>query len=82
MSPMVTGSPSCRAANSCRPIRAAAVAAATYQQALAAVALARLNLAKTVIRAPASGYVTNLRLRVGEDRREIRVPVCATQRSS
>jgi len=44
----------------------AAVAAATYQQAQAALELARLNLAKTVIRAPASGYVTNLRLRVGD----------------
>ncbi len=44
----------------------AAIAAANYNKSLAQVALARLNLAKTVIRSPVNGYVTNLRLRVGD----------------
>ena len=44
----------------------AAVAAANYAESLAQVRLARLNLAKTVIRSPVAGYVTNLRLRVGD----------------
>ena len=45
---------------------AAAVAAANYAQSLTQVSLARLNLAKTVIRSPVNGYVTNLRLRAGD----------------
>ena len=44
----------------------ATVAAANYDQAVAALAMARLNLEKTVIRSPVNGYVTNLRLRVGD----------------
>jgi len=44
----------------------AAIAAANYAESLTQVSLARLNLAKTVIRSPVNGYVTNLRLRVGD----------------
>lgn len=45
---------------------AAAQAAATYDGAVAALDLARLNLARATIRAPVDGYVTNLRLRPGD----------------
>ena len=44
----------------------AAVAAANYDEARAQLALAELNLEKTVVRSPVNGYVTNLRLRVGD----------------
>ncbi|WP_313031995.1 HlyD family secretion protein [Brucella sp.] len=44
----------------------AAQAAAAYQGAKAALELAKLNLARTMIRSPVEGYVTNLRLRDGE----------------
>ncbi|MBK0024464.1 HlyD family secretion protein [Brucella pseudogrignonensis] len=43
----------------------AAQAAAAYQGAKAALELAKLNLARTIIRSPVEGYVTNLRLRDG-----------------
>lgn len=45
---------------------AAAVASAAYQAAVAALNLAKLNLARSVIRSPVDGYVTNLRLRPGD----------------
>ena len=45
---------------------AAAQAAATYEGAVAALDLAKLNLARTTIRAPLDGYVTKLRLRPGD----------------
>ncbi|CAO3410074.1 efflux RND transporter periplasmic adaptor subunit [Azospirillum largimobile] len=45
---------------------AAAQAAATYEGAVVALDLARLNLARATIRAPIDGYVTNLRLRPGD----------------
>ena len=45
---------------------AAAQAAATYEGAVAALDLAKLNLARTTIRSPIDGYVTNLRLRPGD----------------
>lgn len=45
---------------------AAAQAAATYEGAVAALDLAKLNLARATIRAPIDGYVTNLRLRPGD----------------
>lgn len=45
---------------------AAAVASAAYQSAVAALDLARLNLARSTVRAPVDGYVTNLRLRPGD----------------
>ncbi|WP_395455368.1 efflux RND transporter periplasmic adaptor subunit [Azospirillum melinis] len=45
---------------------AAAQAAATYDGAVAALDLAKLNLARATIRAPVDGYVTNLRLRPGD----------------
>ncbi|EHJ47408.1 secretion protein HlyD family protein [Solidesulfovibrio carbinoliphilus subsp. oakridgensis] len=45
---------------------AAAVAAATYQGALAALDLAKLNLTRATIRSPVDGYVTNLNLRPGD----------------
>lgn len=45
---------------------AAAVASATYQAASAALELAKLNLARSTIRSPIDGYVTNLRLRAGD----------------
>lgn len=45
---------------------AAKVASAGYQSALAALDLAKLNLARSTVRAPVDGYVTNLRLRPGD----------------
>ncbi len=42
------------------------VARANYDEALAEANVARLNLSKTVMRSPVNGYVTNLRLRVGD----------------
>ncbi|CZW62307.1 efflux RND transporter periplasmic adaptor subunit [Enterobacter cloacae] len=45
---------------------AANVAAANYHGALAALALAELNLAHASVRSPVSGYVTHLRLRPGD----------------
>jgi multidrug resistance efflux pump len=42
------------------------VARANFDEAIAEVNIAKLNLAKTVIRSPVNGYVTNLRLRVGD----------------
>jgi multidrug resistance efflux pump len=42
------------------------VAAAAYTAALAARNQAQVNLARTVIRSPVNGYVTNLTLRVGD----------------
>ncbi len=45
---------------------AASVAAANYRGALAALALAQLNVAHATVRAPVSGYVTHLRLRPGD----------------
>ncbi|WP_324695222.1 biotin/lipoyl-binding protein [Novosphingobium sp. RL4] len=45
---------------------AAAVAGAAYQAAVAALDLAKLNLASSTIRSPVDGYVTNMRLRPGD----------------
>ena len=45
---------------------AAGTATAQYQGALAARELARLNLERTVVRAPVSGYVTNLNVHAGD----------------
>ncbi|OQS39457.1 efflux RND transporter periplasmic adaptor subunit [Chromobacterium haemolyticum] len=45
---------------------AAAAAGSQYQAALAARDLAQLNLERTVVRAPADGYVTNLNVHVGD----------------
>ena len=45
---------------------AASGASAQYQAALAARQLARLNLERTVVRAPATGYVTNLNVHAGD----------------
>ena len=45
---------------------AANSAAAAYEQAIADLATARLNLDRTVIYAPVNGYVTNLTLDVGQ----------------
>ncbi|MFC7332309.1 efflux RND transporter periplasmic adaptor subunit [Rhodocista pekingensis] len=45
---------------------AAAVASAAYQAAVAALDLARLDLARSTIRSPVAGYVTNLKLRPGD----------------
>jgi multidrug resistance efflux pump len=45
---------------------AAAVAGAAYQAALATLDLAKLNLARSIVRSPVDGYVTNLRLRPGD----------------
>lgn len=42
------------------------VARANYDEAMAEVNVAKLNLAKTVVRSPVNGYVTNLQLRVGD----------------
>ena len=42
------------------------VARANFDEAMAEANVARLNLSKTVIRSPVNGYVTNLRLRVGD----------------
>jgi len=44
----------------------AKVAAASYQRALADLGLAKLNLARTIIRSPVDGYVSNLILRPGD----------------
>jgi len=44
---------------------AASAAIAAYEQAMADLATARLNLDRTVIHAPVNGYVTNLNLDVG-----------------
>lgn len=45
---------------------AAEMAAASYRVALTALDLAKLNLARSTIRSPVDGYVTNLRLRLGD----------------
>jgi RND family efflux transporter MFP subunit len=45
---------------------AAGTASAQYQAALAARGMAELNLERTVVRAPVSGYVTNLNVHVGD----------------
>jgi multidrug resistance efflux pump len=45
---------------------AAAVAGAAYQAAVATLDLAKLNLARSAVRSPTDGYVTNLRLRPGD----------------
>ncbi|UJB30613.1 MULTISPECIES: efflux RND transporter periplasmic adaptor subunit [Chromobacterium] len=45
---------------------AAASAGSQYQAALAARDLARLNLERTVVRAPVDGYVTNLNVHAGD----------------
>lgn len=44
----------------------ASVAAAAVSEAQAQLDLAKLNLARTTIRSPVNGYVTNLNLRVGD----------------
>ena len=44
----------------------AASAAAAYDQAVAELSTAKLNLERTVVRAPVNGYVTNLALVVGQ----------------
>lgn len=44
---------------------AASAARAAYQQGVAARDLAKLNLARTVVRSPVNGFITNLHLRVG-----------------
>lgn len=44
----------------------AAATAAAVQQAEVQVAIAKLNLQRTQVRAPADGYITNLRVRVGD----------------
>lgn len=45
---------------------AAAMATAAYQAAVATQELAKLDLARSVIRSPVDGYVTNLKLRPGD----------------
>lgn len=45
---------------------AAAVAGAAYSSAVAVLDLAKLNLARSTVRSPVDGYVTNLRLRPGD----------------
>lgn len=45
---------------------ASAVAGATYLSAVAMLDLAKLNLARSTVRAPVDGYVSNLRLRPGD----------------
>ncbi|RED42545.1 RND family efflux transporter MFP subunit [Rhodopseudomonas thermotolerans] len=45
---------------------AAAMAAAAYQAAVATQELAKLDLARSIIRSPVDGYVTNLKLRPGD----------------
>lgn len=45
---------------------AAAVAGAAYLSAVAALDLAKLSLARSTVRSPVDGYVTNLRLRPGD----------------
>lgn len=44
----------------------AVIARANYQQALAALDLAKLDLERATVRSPVDGYLTNLRLRPGE----------------
>jgi len=44
----------------------AEAAAASYRQAVAALDVAKLDMARTVVRAPVNGYVTNLQLRKGD----------------
>lgn len=44
----------------------ASVASAAYEEAKAQRDLAKLNLARTIIRSPVNGYVANLRLREGD----------------
>ncbi len=44
----------------------ASAATAAFQEAKAQCDLAKLNLQRTVVRSPVNGYVTNLRLRVGD----------------
>ncbi len=44
----------------------AAAAAAAYREALAALAVAKLDLERTTVRAPVNGFVTNLKLRRGD----------------
>lgn len=44
----------------------ASAAAANYNEALAAVEVAKINLERSVIRSPVNGYVTNLLLRRGD----------------
>jgi multidrug resistance efflux pump len=44
---------------------AAGVAAAAVEQAKAQLGVAKLNLARTIVRSPVNGYVSNLRLRIG-----------------
>jgi multidrug resistance efflux pump len=44
----------------------AAIAAASYMEALAALDVAKLNLVRSKLYAPANGYPTNMRLRVGD----------------
>jgi multidrug resistance efflux pump len=44
----------------------ALAAEATYRQALANLALARVNLGRTSVRSPVDGYVTNLTTRLGD----------------
>ncbi|MBS0849996.1 HlyD family secretion protein [Citrobacter sp. JGM124] len=46
--------------------RVASIAIANYQSALAALELAKLNLARATVRSPVDGYVTHLRLRPGD----------------
>lgn len=45
---------------------ASAVAGATYLSAVAMLDLAKLNMARSTVRAPVDGYVSNLRLRPGD----------------
>ncbi|NEW86279.1 efflux RND transporter periplasmic adaptor subunit [Rhodopseudomonas sp. WA056] len=45
---------------------AAAIASAAYQAAVATFDLAKLDLARSVVRSPVDGYVTNLKLRPGD----------------
>jgi multidrug resistance efflux pump len=42
------------------------VAESTYQSAVAARDLAKVNMERTVVRSPVNGYVTNLTLRIGD----------------
>jgi multidrug resistance efflux pump len=44
----------------------AAEDAASYEQALADLGVSRLNLARSVVRAPVNGYVTNFQMRPGD----------------
>lgn len=45
---------------------AVALAEAAYDEALAALNTARLNLDRTIVRAPVNGYVTNLQIHAGD----------------